>query len=42
MLNFVKHNRKLLNAGNMKEERLEKFKKLQEKIEENKRVNQYQ
>ena len=41
MLNFVKHNRKLLNAGNMKEERKERFKELLELIEKNKRLNQY-
>ena len=41
MLNFVKHNRKLLNAGKMKEERVEKFKELLALIEENKRKNQY-
>ena len=41
MLNFVKHNRKLLNAGAMKEERLEKFNALLALIEENKRVNQW-
>lgn len=42
MLNFVKHNRKLMNKGGMKEERVEKFKELLAKIEECKRVNQYQ
>ena len=42
MLNFVKHNRKLLNAGNMKEERVEKFKELLALIEENKRKNQWE
>ena len=41
MLNFVKHNRKLMNAGAMKPERLEKFKELLALIEENKRKNQY-
>lgn len=41
MLNWVKHNRKLMNAGAMKPERLEKFKELLAKVEENKRVNQY-
>ena len=41
MLNFVKHNRKLMNAGKMKEERVEKFKELLALIEENKRKNQY-
>lgn len=41
MLNWVKANRKVLNAGKMKEERVEPFKKLMALIEENKRVNQY-
>ena len=42
MLNFIKHNRRLLNKGEMKPERVEAFKQLQEAIEENKRINQYQ
>lgn len=42
MLNFVKHNRKLLNAGKMKESRVEMFEKLLTKCEEYKRKNQYQ
>lgn len=42
MLNFVKHNRKRMNKGGMKEERVEKFKELLAKMEERKRVNQYQ
>ena len=42
MLNWVKANRKSLNAGKMKPERVEKFRKLLELIEKNKRVNQYQ
>ena len=42
MLNFVKHNRKLMNAGKMKEERVEKFKELLALIEENNRKNQYE
>ena len=41
MLNFVKHNRKLMNAGKMKEERKERFNELLELIEKNKRLNQY-
>ena len=41
MLNFVKHNRKLMNAGKLKEDRAEKFKKLLAKCEEYKRVNQW-
>ena len=42
MLNWIKHQRKLLNAGQLKAERVEKFEKLQALIEEYKRVNQYQ
>ena len=41
MLNFVKHNRKLLNKGEMKEERIERFEELLAKMEECKRVNQW-
>lgn len=40
-LNWLRHNRKLYNAGLLKEERMEKFKELLAKVEENKRVNQY-
>ena len=42
MLNWVKQQRKLLNAGRLKAERMERFKELLRIIEENKRVNQYQ
>ena len=42
MLNFVKHNRKLMNKGEMKEERIEAFNRLLSKMEEYKRVNQFQ
>ncbi len=42
MLNFVKHNRKLLNAGNMKEERVEKFKELLQLGEKYRHKNQYE
>ena len=42
MLNWVKANRKLVNAGKMKAERVEMFNKLLTLIEEYKRVNQYQ
>ena len=38
----MKANRKVLNAGKMKAERVEKFEKLQALIEGCKRVNQYQ
>ena len=41
MLNWVKANRKVMNAGKMKPERVEKFEKLQALMEECKRVNQY-
>ena len=41
MLNWVKQQRKLHNAGKLKPERVERFKKLLELVEENKRVNQY-
>ena len=41
MLNWLKQQRKLLNAGRLKEERVEKFRRLLEMIEENKHVNQY-
>lgn len=42
MLNWLKANRKLLNAGTLKPERVERFKKLLGMIEEYKRKNQYQ
>ena len=42
MLNFIKHNRKLMNKGEMKPERVTKFNKLLALIEDNKRKNQYQ
>ena len=42
MLNWLKANRKVMNAGKMKEERSEAFKELLELIEENKHINQYQ
>lgn len=41
MLNFVKHNRKLMNKGELKEERKEMFEKLLEMGKRYKRVNQY-
>lgn len=41
MLNFVKHNRKLMNAEKLKEDRVEMFEKLLEIGEKYKRVNQY-
>lgn len=42
MLNWLKANRKLLNAGALKPERVEAFKRLLELVEQNKRVNQFQ
>lgn len=42
MLNWLKATRKKLNAGELKEDRLAKFKKLLALVEENKRKNQYQ
>ena len=41
MLNWVKQQRKLLNAGKLKEDRVGRFNQLLALIEENKRVNQY-
>lgn len=41
MLNWLKATRKRMNAGEMKEERVESFKELLEMMEENRRVNQY-
>lgn len=40
-LNWLKANRKALNAGSLKPERVEPFKQLLELIEKNKRLNQY-
>lgn len=42
MLNWVKQQRKLLNAGSLKLERIERFMELLEIIEQYKRKNQYQ
>lgn len=41
MLNRVKANRKRMNAGELKEQRLEQFKKLLVLVDENKHVNQW-
>ena len=41
MLNWLKANRKVLNAGKMKLERIEPFNKLLALVDENKRLNQY-
>jgi len=40
-LNWMKHNRKLFAAGLLKEDRVEKFKKLLELFEKYRRINQY-
>ena len=42
MLNWLKANRKALNAGKMKPERVELFKDLLAIIEQYKRKNQYE
>ena len=42
ILNWIKHNRKLMNKGEMKGERVEMFKVLLSLAEQNKHVNQYQ
>ena len=42
MLNWVKANRKALNAGKMKPKRVEKFRKLLEMTEQYRRKNQYE
>ena len=41
-LNWIKANRKALNAGKMKAERVEKFRKLLEMTEQYRRKNQYE
>ena len=41
-LNWLKHNRKLYAAGEMKEERVEAFEKLVELSERYRRKNQYE
>lgn len=41
-LNWLKANRKALNAGKMKPERVERFKELLALMERYKRINQYQ
>ena len=42
MLNWLKANRKALNAGKMKAERVVKFRKLLEMTEQYRRKNQYE
>ena len=41
MLNWLKANRKVLNAGKMKSDRVEKFKELLKMTEQYRRKNQY-
>ena len=41
-LNWLKANRKVMNAGKMKAERVEKFRKLLEMTEQYRRKNQYE
>ena len=41
-LNWLKHNRQLMNQGELKTERLEAFKDLLAIVEENKHKNQYE
>lgn len=40
--NWIRHNRKLLKVGQLKEDRVEKLKRLLLLIDENKHINQYQ
>ena len=42
MVHFLKRGRKLMNAGTMKPERVEKFRKLLEMTEQYRRKNQYE
>ena len=42
MLNWVKANRKVMNAGKLRPERVEAFKRLMEMMEEYRRKNQYE
>lgn len=42
ILNWVKANRKALNAGRLKEERVEAFKRLLEMMEQYRRKNQWE
>ena len=41
-LNWIKHNRKLMNAGALKPERVERFKELLELMAACRRKNQYE
>lgn len=42
MYNYIKHTRKQMNQGLLKENRIEVFKRLLELMEQYKHVNQYQ
>ena len=42
MVHFLKRGRKLINAGELKEERVERFRELLALCEQYKRVNQYE
>ena len=42
MLNWLKANRKVMNKGEMKEERLERFRELMEMMERYRRKNQWE
>ena len=42
MLNWIKANRKLLNVGSLRADRVELFRGLLSRMEEYRRVNQYQ
>lgn len=42
LVNWCKHQRKVINAGGMTPDRLKKFEKLQELAEKYKRINQWQ
>ncbi len=42
MYNYIKHTRKQMNQGLLKDDRVEEFKKLLELMEQYKRKNQYQ
>ena len=42
MLNWIKQQRKLLNAGKLKDDRIGPFMRLMALIETHKRINQYQ
>lgn len=42
LVNWCKHQRKIINAGGMKEERVKKYEELQSLAEKFRHVNQYQ